>query len=172
MKIPVQLLKLLYCVCRQAERSIDFAIQSDQGLERLRAYYEGGRLLLLQEAMTAIAGDAGDSRAESRPTTSLARLFRLVLLPPGLLLGWRWFSRRELHRLLSTLVLFHSVVRDSPPPTRDELIELRMSLHSRQVNLRSATLIANRLEALAQRTEHFGQNDRMEFMPIDHLLMR
>lgn len=171
MKISTSQLKRLYCICRQGERSIDFALRSDKGLSQLRSYYRGERLQLLNQVLydIGVSHNAGPiHRAVSM--TILEKTTRVLLLPIGLFAGWRWFSKYDLICACSDLTLFRDILQTDCSVTNDELVRLRMCLYSCQLNLKSMTLMGRQLETLGLLTEHFGQSDWSVFKRIDELL--
>jgi hypothetical protein len=169
-RISKELALSMYACCRQAERSLDFALGSSQQWQGLLDYYEDKR-----RRIQCVADEL--ERLGGIPVTAVRRLqverhaFLRPLLRPfrRAANSWRssWqFPEEELVFLRGTLEKLLNILKQREPPTSPEVIDLRMDLHACE------TLIEQRLVGVAdlekaRRIEHFGQADHLRGVRLD-----
>jgi len=171
--VPLTLIRITYCVCRQAERSIDYAIRMHDGLAQLRSYYKGERKDFLIEVLQSIdCGNCAKTTASSPSFSLFFSLIRICLSPVSTAMGWRCYSHAEIIWLISSLDEFHGLLQANDSRSIDELIRLRMRLYACQRILERGVILKGGLSSLGRRTEYLGQSDYLEFASISILLTR
>jgi hypothetical protein len=161
--VDKQLAIVVYCFCRQAERSIDSALSSSEQWLRLVDYYAGTKRDGLNGTLDRLkslgaAGQLAGTR-DSVFQSSFASWLRAFIVRPLNHLRSSWyFSKPELAFLYATLAKFVEHLRDVGSPQPGQLIDLRMDLLSCQ------WIIQRRMGKLpglekATNIEHFGQSD-------------
>jgi len=169
-----ELLLAVYGCCRQAERSVDFALGSAKQWQGLRDYYDEAK----RSAVRRVVRDLREKGAPSAAKLTRERLERaeIVSLVPWLVrwLGnrgrttWR-FSGEQVAFLHGTLERFQETLECGAPPGAAELIELRMDLHACE------TLIEQRLVGVAdletaRGIEHFCQAPHLRTVSLQELV--
>jgi hypothetical protein len=150
-----------FCLARQAERSIDFALSSERQWDMLRQYYHGERLGMLECAVESLRG----LTPPAAPPISRDQAFRLrlgwVLTYPArrllnrLRASWR-FEEKELQFILQTFRSVIDTLRRSQKPEARTLVQIRMDLYACQVII-ERKLVGLPQARQAQRIEHFCQ---------------
>lgn len=168
MKINFRDILLIYCVCRQAERSIDFSLRDRDGLKKLREYFcINGRNRKVKQAIQIVDIE---EKSPSMQCKMRDYLYRCVLLPIGVRGKWRWISARKIKMVKNSLLLFSEVLDEMNIVNNDQLIKIRTDLYACQVNLRKEIFSGRKLVSIAQSVEHYGQNHKIKFQPIEEIL--
>lgn len=170
MRLDIKTIRLIYCVCRQAERSVDYTLQTDDGLSALRSYYEDTRLNMVERTIESLSLADSIKRKPIIFSFIANGFIQSILWPFGFFMGWRWFSTEEVIWLNSSLKEFKSMLLAKTPPTIDERIRLRRLLYACQLKLARRSFMGRQLNALGIRTEHLGQNYYRNFESIAELL--
>lgn len=159
MKVLNEKIRLIYCVCRQAERSIDFAIRTDDAVASLQKFYSTDRKRHINSAISEISDTLllGGGK--------ISRIHRLL----GLWAGWRWVPAGDLKRLRLALTKLLGVIQDGAIGGKPEMINLRMELYEGQRHFERMPFLGKSLKKSGAQTEHFGQNDFQKFQNIEKL---
>jgi hypothetical protein len=163
----------LYCFCRQAERSLDFALGSDEQWRRLREYYDPQK----REQLSSIFRVLTRLGADCRNVPARTSVVRVSFLAPFLFLlhrianVWKsaWsFSLAEISFVFASLTKFASLLSVEKPATHNELIELRMDLSTCEWIIACRTCGLPELRQ-ADHVEHFCQSNYIEHVPATRL---
>jgi hypothetical protein len=150
-----------FCLARQAERSIDFALSSERQWDLLRQYYDGGRLGKVESAVESLRALAPAPAASlSREQAFEVSVFRVLTYPVRIILNrfrasWP-FQESELQFILQTLQAVIDLLKRRQKPEARNLVQTRMDLHACEV------IIERKLAGVpevrkAGRIEHFCQ---------------
>lgn len=165
-QIGKQLALTTYCLARQGERSIDFALSSSaKHWGPLREYYDHDRLKplhgLLEELQRLHRGHrrpyARDRLGRITPGWVVSYPFRVCIN------RWRgrWsFSAGEGSFIIDTIARLVSTLACETKPVSDSLIDLRMDLHLCEVIIEHR-LVGVAMLKQAANIEHFCQADHI-----------
>ena len=150
-----------FCLARQAERSIDFALSSERQWDLLRRYYDSARLGILDAAVESLKRTtAATSVALSRERAFRVSIFWVLAYPIRLILNrWRvsWpFQDAELRFLQVTFQTAIDFLNRNRKPETASLVQTRMDLYACEVLLKRK-LVGLPEARQAERIEHFCQ---------------
>ncbi len=169
-----KVLLAVYGCCRQAERSVDFALGGAEQWQGLRDYYDEVK----RSAVRRVTWDLREKDGASPGRPTRRRLERSVIVPL-VLWPFRWignrgrrtwrFSKEQVAFLHGILEQFQEALDQSEPPAAADLIGLRMDLHA------CATLIERRLVGVAElktarQIEHFCQAPHLRTVSLQDLV--
>lgn len=152
----------VYCLARQAERSIDFGLHSQIMWNEMREFYDEERRSRVESAERALRALIPDGSIPTLNRDGIPdRRTRLVPLYLGRLainrFRTRWrFPANEVDLLSRTFASLVAVLQLHDKPQANELVDLRLDLAACQ------WIIGGRLMGIsalrkAERIEHFGQ---------------
>jgi hypothetical protein len=164
----------IYCLARQAERSVDFALASQGQWDLFRQYYDQARLSrlhgLVRELETSSPNgstsikrdqilDTALSWALSYPVRWLLNQFRM-----------RWtFSDGEMTYVTHVFRAFIEVTGSITQPDPKDLVQLRMDLFAAEMIIEKKLTGLSSLEK-ARNIEHFCQNDHRVYFSVEEVL--
>ena len=166
-----------FCLARQAERSIDFALSCQRQWDLLRQYYEAGRLNRLESAVKSLQALIPGA---ARPYATADTAFRIsawwILTYPARLIfnrfrvSWR-FQEAEAQFIVRTFESAVALLRQRQKPDAQLLVLMRMDLHACEV------IIERKLAGVpethqAQRIEHFCQAPHIKPFLLEELAGR
>jgi hypothetical protein len=162
-----------FCLARQAERSIDFAISSERQWDMLRQYYEGERLGRLEsavEVLRAITPTVGTAPPRDQAFRGTVRW--LLAYPARIVLNrfraaWRC-QETELSFILQTFQNVTDLLKRRKKPEAGTLVQTRMDLHACEV------IIERKLVGLPEvrqmeRIEHFCQAPHIKGIKLEEI---
>src|SRR5436190_18528163 len=123
-----------YCLARQAERSIDFALHPTCPWDLLRDYYLPERLARLESALEMLRGLTSDAAAPiSRDRLRFINVWWVLSYWPRVLINrirssWH-FEEIEVQFFVQTLQSVANYIRSPEKQSAEQLVETRMDLH-------------------------------------------
>jgi len=162
-----------FCLARQAERSIDFALSSERQWDLLRKYYDSARLEMLESAVESLLTVTPAAAAPaSRDQAFRVSLYWVLAYPARIILNrfrssWR-FQETDLQFILQTFQSVIDFLRRRQKPEARSLVQTRMDLHACEV------IIERKLVGLpevrqAQRIEHFCQAPHIKPFKLEEI---
>ncbi len=164
----------IYAVARQAERSLDFGMQSQAMWDGLRDYYNQERMERFGDAVAALRAKMPEQvECVTREQVDFVGGLWIVAYPFRSAMNrfrttWR-FSKIEVQFMLQSLDAFLDMLKHADKPDSHELVQVRMQLCSIQ------RVIERRLVGLpalrsASNIEHFGQSAYRSFIEFDEIV--
>src|SRR5262249_22216779 len=163
----------LFCLARQAERSIDFALSSERQWDLLRHYYHSERLGMLECAVESLRGLAPAAATPiSTDQAFRLRLWWILTYPARKLLNrvrafWR-FKETELKFILQTFQSVIDSLRRRHKPNARTLVQLRMELLTCQLIIERKMVGLPQIRE-AERIEHFCQAPHIKPFKLEEI---
>jgi hypothetical protein len=164
----------IYCLARQAERSIDFALHSQEQWELFRQYYDEARLRrlydLVRELETSTPNGSASISSDQIPgiTPSWVLSYPLRWLVNRIRITWM-FSATEIRYISHVLRTFIEVTGSVVRPGLKDLVQLRMDLYVAELVIEKKLTGLSSLEK-ARDIEHFCQNDYRVYFSLEEVL--
>lgn len=163
----------LFCLFRQAERSVHYALSCPSQWSQFVAYYDKLKQTRVSEVI-GVLKDTGavQSNTPSRQALAQASLMSIVRYTVGLLcnpLKRSWaFSREEASFFSATLERLLGILHNADLPQKEELIELRLDCYC------CHSVIAHRLIGVAairkaDLIEHFNQSGYVNHVTFEDM---
>jgi hypothetical protein len=163
----------LFCLFRQAERSVHYALSCPSQWSQFVAYYDEPKQIQISEAI-GMLNDAGAAQDKVPSRQALARsgLLNIVSCAAGLLtnrLRRSWaFSVRELSFFSATLEHLLKILNNTDLPQKEELIGLRLDCFDCHYVI-SRRLIGVPEIQIANSIEHFNQSEYVRHVNFQDL---
>jgi hypothetical protein len=163
----------IYCLARQAERSIDFALASPEQWELFRQYYDETRLGMLhglvRELETSSPNGSTSIKRDQIPGITLSWV---LSYPMRWLLNQfriRWaFSDEEMIYITLVFRAFIKVTGAITQPDPKHLVQLRMDLYVAEKIIEKKLTGLSSLEKAGD-IEHFCQNDHRVYFSLEEV---
>jgi hypothetical protein len=163
-----------YCLTRQGERSIDFALSSTRQWLLLREYYGAGKLKLLQDLLQSLKS-LHPRHGPYRDKDRFARItFGWVATYPlrWWINQWRdcWmFTTDEVSFFIDAIARLVSCLTCAEKPPSGLLVDLRIDLHLCQ-RIIEMKLVGFSLLKRASHIDHFCQADHVASASLNQIL--
>ena len=162
-----------YCLARQAERSIDFALSSERQWDLLRQYYDSARLGMLESAVGSLRA-LTPAAAGPIPKEQAFRVGAgwVLTYPARIVLNrfracWR-FQETELQFIQQTFQTVIDLLKRRQKPDAPTLVETRMDLHACEVMM-ARKLVGRPEVRQAERIEHFCQAPHIKPFKLEEI---
>jgi hypothetical protein len=162
----------LFCYCRQAERSVDFALSSAVQWRRLCDYYDAQKregLAWMLENLRSLNADchkAPHRTAFAIPVFAVfIAIWRLLTNP---LRSWWAFPASELGFIYTTLATFADALNYQNPPELSARINLRMDFNLCESFIQGRMLGLPEFQK-ASTIEHFCQAAHVKSVTMDEM---
>jgi hypothetical protein len=174
-RLDNNLAQRIYCLARQAERSVDFALASARQWELFRQYYDDsrrGRILDLVRVLEPLVANRQGliSRDQIPGITASWVLFYPIRWLLNHFQSKCTFSETELIYIVIVFRAFVQATDTTPQPDPTSLVQLRMDLQVVeeiiQMKLTGITSLRK-----AKNVEHFSQADHVISFSVDELCL-
>jgi hypothetical protein len=162
-----------FCLARQAERSIDFALSSQRQWDLLRQYYDSARLGILESAVDSLRTLLPQAAAPaSRDAAYRLRVFWVLTYPVRIILNrfrttWS-FRETELQFILQTFQAVIDILKRREKPESPRLVQARMDLHACEVIIERKLIGLPEIRQ-AERIEHFCQASHIKPFNLEEI---